>query len=95
MKRPTKNDLGWTAALLVFGVGGLWADMHAHPLTHWLVLYLPQWLLASIGIVILIAQVAAVGAGVGAPFRRKLLGASLVLFIMLMLSLAIYFPGRR
>jgi len=94
MKRSIKNDLIWTVILLVFGVGGLWADMHAHALTHWLVLYYSRWLLLSVGTAIVIVQVAAVGAGVGAPFRRKLLGVCIAIFLMAFFAIGIYFTGR-
>ena len=54
----------------------------------------PDWLFTLTGFVLATCCFAAFGAGIGALFKRKLMGASIVTAVVVLVTLLFYLPGR-
>jgi hypothetical protein len=54
----------------------------------------PQWIVLPLLSVAAVFELAIVGAGFGAPFKKKLMGATIAVAVGLLFVLLIYLPGR-
>src|SRR5262245_42635582 len=88
--KPAGKDLCWMAGLLAFGFGGMW-------LFGVVVRALHVSLSGNVELRILQAiaacQLLAIGAGFGAPFKRKLQGIGVMLFLIVLFGALYYFKS--
>ena len=84
-----RYDFLWCVGLLVAGAGGLALSFNVAPFLapRW-----PQWLLLPMLAIMSLGCSCAIGAGLGAPFRRKLFGAAAGVLLFAVYIMLLYLP---
>jgi hypothetical protein len=91
MTLPNRSDVVWCIGLVAAGISIaiLWVKVLI-PSVH----SIPIWLFQRLGIVTMVCSYAAIGAGIGALFKRKLTGALIVITVVILISLLVALPVR-
>jgi hypothetical protein len=89
--RVQRNDLLWSAGLLLTAIGlyVFWGLILGT-----LVRIVPIWLYEACGGVLQACSFIAIGAAFGAPFKKKTTGAVVGLTVFLLVLLLVHLPGR-
>ncbi len=86
-----RKDLLWGVGLLLTAVSivFLWVAILT-PLARWA----PIWVFETCGRVLQACSFVAIGAGIGAPFKKKMTGAFVCVTVFLLLLMLTHLPSR-